>query len=104
MSLETMETLTAAEERLRQRRAEAQAAAKQAAADARESGERMIAEAVGRAGAEIGELARQTEEKAKAAAQTLATGSEADRGKLRSQAKERKEEAVSFVVERIVNG
>ena len=64
----------------------------------------MIAEAVGLAGAEIGELARQTEEKARSAAQTLAGDSEADRGKLRNQAKERKEEAVSFVVERIVNG
>ena len=104
MSLETMETLTAAEERLRQRRAEAQAAAKQAAADARETGERMIAEAVGRAGAEVGELARQTEEKAQAAAQTLAAGSETNRDKLRAQAEQRKEEAVSFVVERIVNG
>ena len=104
MSLETMETLTATEERLRQRRAEAQAAAKQAAADARDTGERMIAEAVSRAGAEVGELARQTEEKAQAAARALAGGSEADRGKLRAQAKERKEEAVSFVVERIVNG
>ena len=104
MSLETMETLAATEERLRQRRAEAQAAAKQAAADARETGEGMIAEAVSRAGAEIGKLARQTEEKAQAAAQSLASGSEADRSKLRAQAKQREEEAVSFVVERIVNG
>ena len=104
MSLETMETLAATEERLRQRRAEAQAAAKQAAADARETGESLIAKAVERAGAEIGELARQTEEKAQTAAQNLAAGSEASRGNLRAQAKQREEEAVSFVVERIVNG
>ena len=42
--------------------------------------------------------------KAMAAAETLAGKSEKERSTLRAKAKKREEEAVSFVVERIVNG
>ena len=102
MSLEVMETLASVEERLKKRKADAAAAAKQAAVDAREKGEQMVADAVRKAEQEIGELTRQTDEKAKAAAETLAGDSETDRATLRAQAQTREEEAVSLVVERIV--
>ena len=103
MSLQAMETLASVEEKLRQRRIDAQAAAKQAAADAREKGEQMVADAVSKANGETAVLLRETEEAAKAAAEKLAGKRKSDRDRLRSQARKREEEAVSFVVERIVN-
>ena len=104
MSSNVMETLAAVEDRLKKQRTDAQNAAKQAAADAREEGERKIADAMQRAERELGALMRETDEKAKAAAASLAGESEEHRDGLRAQAKQREEEAVSFVIERIVNG
>lgn len=104
MSLKAMEDLAGVEDRLRRQKADAQNAAKLAAAKAREDGEQLVAEAVRQAEAETAKLERATDEKAKAAASELARSSETERGALRSQAKKREEEAVSFVVERIVNG
>lgn len=104
MSLEAMETLASVEERLKQRKADAAAKAKQSVADAREQGERLIAEALGKAASEIAALQAETDEKAKSAADALRGEGAAGRESLRTQAKQREEEAVSFVVERIVNG
>lgn len=104
MSLEAMETLASVEERLKQKKADAAAKAKQAVADAREQGERMIADALKKAGEEVAALTRETDEKSAAAASVLAGEGATDRETLRTQANAREEEAVSFVVERIVNG
>ena len=104
MSLQAMETLASVEQRLRQQRSDAQAAAKQALADAREKGEGLVAEAVRKAGGEVSALIGRTEEAAKQDARELADKSRSERDALRAKAKKREEEAVSFVVERIVNG
>ena len=104
MSSNVMGTLAEVEERLRKQRADAAAAAKQAAASAREQGEQEVADAVKRAGREVSELISAAEARARKAADTLANGSAAERERLRDKAKKREEEAVSFVVERIVNG
>ena len=66
-------------------------------------GEAIIAEARQRAQEEIAGLTRETDEAGKAAAQTLADQSEREREALRAGAKAKEEEAISFVVERIVS-
>lgn len=103
MSLEAMETLAASEELVRRMRADAAAAAKQRIADARESGEKLIAEAIRRSAEEIGELARQTDEKAKAQALELAGNNENRKAVMRTKAESRAKQAVDLIVERIVN-
>ena len=103
MSREAMETLAAAEEKVRRMRADAAAAAKQSIADARESGEKLIAEAIKRSAEEIDALARQSDEKAKAEAMELAGNNENRKAVLRAKAESRAEQAVSLIVERIVN-
>ena len=103
MSREAMETLAASEEQVRRMRADAAAAAKQRIADARESGEKLIAEAIKRSAEEIDALARQSDEKAKAEAMELAGNNENRKAVLRAKAESRAEQAVSLIVERIVN-
>ena len=104
MSREAMETLAASEERVRRMRADAAAAAKQSIADARENGERLIAEAIRKSAEEIGELTRQADEKAKADAMELAGNNENRKAVLRAKAESRAGQAVDLIVERIVNG
>ena len=103
MSLEAMETLAASEEQVRRMRADAAAAAKQRIAEARESGEKLIAEAVRRSADEIAELSRQSDEKAKAEALELAGTNENRKAVMRAKAESRAEQAVALIVERIVN-
>ena len=103
MSLEAMETLAASEETARRMRADAAAAAKQSIADARENGERLVAEAVQKAADEISALAKQSDEKAKADALDLAGTNENRKAVLRAKAESKAEEAVALIVERIVN-
>ena len=103
MSREAMETLAASEEQVRRMRADAAAAAKQSIADARENGERLIAEAVRKAAEEVGELGRQADEKAKAEAMELAGSNENRKAVMRAKAESRAQEAVDLIVERIVN-
>ena len=104
MSLEAMETLAASEENVRRMRADAAAAAKQRIADARESGERLIAEAIQKSAEEIRELDRQSDERAKAEALELAGSNENRKAVMRARAESRAEQAVALIVERIVNG
>ncbi len=103
MSLEAMETLAASEERVRRMRADAAAAAKQSIADARESGEKLIAEAISKSAEEIDALAKQSDEKAKADALELAGSNENRKAVMRAKAESRARQAVSLIVERIVN-
>ncbi len=104
VSLEAMETLAASEESVRRMRADAAAAAKQSIADAREYGERLIAEAIQKSADEIKELAKQADEKAKAEAMELAGSNENRKAVMRAKAESRTEQAVALIVERIVNG
>ena len=103
MSREAMETLAASEEQVRRMRADAAAAAKQSIADARENGERLIAEAVRKAAEEVGELGRQADEKAKAEAMELAGSNENRKAVMRAKAESKAQQAVDLIVERIVN-
>ena len=103
MSREAMETLAASEEQVRRMRADAAAAAKQSIAEARENGEKLIAEAIKKSAEEIGELARQSDEKAKAAALELAGSNENRKAVMRTKAESRAKQAVDLIVERIVN-
>ena len=103
MSLEAMETLAAAEEKVRRMRADAAAAAKQSIADAREAGEQMIADAIRKSTEEIAELSRQSDEKAKADALDLAGSNENRKAVMRAKAESRASQAVDLIVERIVN-
>ncbi len=103
MSLEAMETLAAAEENVRRMRADAAAKAKQSIADAREKGEQLIADAIKKSTEEIAELARQSDEKAKAEALELAGSNENRKAVLRAKAEAKADQAVSLIVERIVN-
>ena len=97
MSREAMETLAAAEEQVRRMRADAAAAAKQSIADARESGEKLIAEAIKRSAEEIDALARQSDEKAKAEAMELAGNNENRKAVMRAKAESRAQQAVSLL-------
>ena len=103
MSLEAMETLAASEEQVRRMRADAAAAAKQCIADARESGEKRIAEAIKTAAEEIDALARQSDEKAKADALELAGSNENRKAVMRAKAESKADQAVDLIVERLVN-
>ncbi len=103
MSLAPLETLAGSEELVRKMRADAAAAAKQRIAEARENGEKLIAEAVRKSAEEINELARQSDEKAKADAVALAGSNENRKAVMRAKAESKAEQAVSLIVERIVN-
>ena len=103
MSLEAMETLAASEEKVRRMRADAAAAAKQSIADARAEGEQRIADAIKKSAEEIEALARQSDEKARADALELAGSNENRKAVLRAKAESRADQAVSLIVERIVN-
>ncbi len=103
MSLEAMEMLAASEERVRRMRADAAAAAKQSIADAREAGEKLVAEAISKSAEEVDALARQSDEKAKADALELAGSNENRKAVMRAKAESRAGQAVGLIVERIVN-
>ena len=104
MSIEAMEILAASEEQVRRMRADAATAARQSIADARESGEKLIADAVKKAAEEVEALSRQSDEKAKANALELAGNNENRKAVMRAKAESRAEQAADLIVERIVNG
>lgn len=103
MSLEAIQALTAAEETVRSMRADAAAEAKQKLAAARERGEQLVADAVKKAKAEMSELSRQADEKAKADAVALVGNNENRKAAMRVRAESKAEKAAAFIVERIVN-
>ena len=103
MPFDAMDTLAAAEEKVRVMLAEATARAKQSLTDARDAGERMLADALGSADAELAELGRQADEKARADVQSLAENNENRKAAMRARAEARADKAAAFIVERIVN-
>ena len=102
MSLEAMQILAQAEEKVRLMKAESAAAAKKRIADAKLAGEAMLAEAVKNADGELDRLSEEANNKARQSAHELAAKNEASKSEMRAAAETKMAEAVSFIVERIV--
>ena len=103
MSLEAMQFLAQAEEKIRLMKAEAAAEAKKRIADAKLAGEATLAEAVKKAQRELDELSEEANDKAKQSAHELAARNEAGKAGMRATAEANMSKAVGFIVERIVN-
>lgn len=102
MSLEAIEKVTQVENEVRERRAAAEAEAKQLISDAEKEGQALL-QRTRAAGAESGrELLRQAEERAASAAAKTARAAEEDAAKLREAAGTRLEAAAEFIVGRVV--
>ncbi len=97
-----MQYLAEAEEKIRQMKAAALAAAKKRVSDARLNGETMLDEALKKADREIEPMYAKADEEAKMSASSLAGKSESDKAGMRAAAEQKMPEAVSFIVERIV--
>lgn len=102
MSLEAMKTINEAEEKARQMKAEAVAAAKKAVANAENAGLEAARAAKSRAQAESAHLLKSVEQKAEEEAQELAMNTENKKAAMRAHAESRMDEAASFIVGRIV--
>lgn len=102
MSLEAIQFLAQAEEKARQMKSAAAAEAKERVADAHLRGEAMLDEAVKRAERELAELDECADSEARKNARELAEKNEANKAAMRTAARERMDEAISFIVERIV--
>ena len=103
MPFEAIEALEQAETTVRNMLSDAAAQAKQRIASVREEGERSVEEAVRKADAELAELSRGADEKAKASARALADNNANRKAAMLAKAEARAEKAAAFVVERIVN-
>lgn len=103
MSLEAITAITEAEERARQKKADAAADAKRKIAQAVSDGEAAVEAAAQKADAEISAKMRQAEEKAKADASELAGSNENKKASMRVRAESRLDKAAELIVERIVN-
>ena len=104
MSLEALDTIALAEEKARQIKAAAAADAKKSVQEATEAVQLMIATANGKAQAEIKELVRKADEKAKEDAGVLASNTRNREAAMKARAERKMEQAVDKIVERIVNG
>ena len=101
MSFEAITTISDAENRAKQIKADAQAAAAAAVEAAQAEGKAAIEAAVGKAQQTL--LAK-SDEKAKADAETLAAEIKNKEAAMRIKAKTNLDRAASLIVERIVNG
>ena len=99
MSFEAITTISDAENRARQIKADA-AAVEAAQAE----GKAVIEAAVGKAQQELQTLRAKSDEKAKADAETLAAETKNKEAAMRIKAKTNLDRAASLIVERIVNG
>ncbi len=104
MSLEVLDTIALAEEKARQIRAAAGTEAKKTLKEAEDAVAAMIAAAEEKADAEIHELIRKADEKAKEDAATLASNTRNREAAMQARADRRMEQVVNGIVERIVNG
>jgi len=103
VSLEAMQILVQAEEKVRVMKAESAAAAKKRIADAKLAGEATLAEAVKKAQRELDRLSEEADDKAKQSAHELAARNEASKAGMKAAAQSKMDQAVAFIVERIVN-
>ena len=101
MSFEAITTISDAENRARQIKADAQAAAAAAVEAAQAEGKAVMEAAVGKAQQT---LRAKSDEKAKADAETLAAETKNKEAAMRIKAKTNLDRAASLIVERIVNG
>lgn len=104
MSLEALDTIGLAEEKARQLRAAAQAEARKSVQEAEQAVTVMIAAAEGKADAELRELTRKADEKAKEDAGVLASTTRNREAAMKARADRKMEQVVDGIVERIVNG
>lgn len=104
MSLEALDTIALAEEKARQIRAAAGTEAKKMLREAEEHVAALVAEAEAKADAEVREMSRKANEKAKADAETLASNTRNREAAMKAHADRRMDEVVTGIVERIVNG
>jgi vacuolar-type H+-ATPase subunit H len=104
MSLEALDTIALAEEKARQIRAAATTEASKTLREAQEAVTVMVAAAEGKADAEIKELTRKADEKAKEDAETLASNTRNREAAMQAHADRKMDGVVGMIVERIVNG
>lgn len=104
MYLESIVSVSNAEEQMRQQKADASAAAKKRVADAKTAGEALIVEAGKKAELELAELRTQADAQASDVARSLAESNETKKAVMRARAENRMDKAVELIVERIVNG
>ena len=104
MSFEAITAISAAEEKARQMKAEALAAAKAGEAAAVEEGKLTMEAARKKAESEVRELRAKSDEKAKQDAVALASDTENRKAAMRARADARMDKAAALIVERVVNG
>lgn len=104
MYLESIVSVSETEDRMRQKKTDAAAAAKKRIADTKAAGEAMVAEAVKKADAELTALQHDADAAAKDSARNLADSNETKKAVMRARAEKRMDAAVELIVERIVNG
>ncbi|MBO5976526.1 MAG: hypothetical protein J6P94_05065 [Oscillospiraceae bacterium] len=103
MSLEAIQLISEAEERSRKMKSECSAAAKKRVADAHTKGKALLEQAERTAEAELEALYNAATKEAESAAGKRIEEGKATEESMRALAGQRMEEAVSFIVERIVN-
>ncbi|MBE7017471.1 MAG: hypothetical protein E7420_04865 [Ruminococcaceae bacterium] len=103
MSLEAIQLISEAEERSRRMKSESLAEAKKRVADAHAKGEALLYEAERTAEAELEALYNTATKDAASAAEKRAEEGIAMEKRMKALAEQKMEEAVSFIVERIVN-
>ena len=103
MSFEAISNISQAEAMAKSQVATAEVRAKQLAADAESAGKLAVEAAVQKADAELNELSRQVNDKARGQAGELAKKLEKQRAALRAKAEGKLDAAAAIVVERIVN-
>lgn len=104
MSFEAITTIREAEERAKQIKAEATAAAGAAVEAAQAEGKATVDAALRKAQDELQVLRTKSDEKAREDAEALASSTKNKEAAMRTRAKTRLDKAASLIVERIVNG
>lgn len=104
MAIEAIDAVMDAENKARTAKAEAAALSKKLVAEAEERGADAIENAKKKAAEEIADLMRKAGDKAKNEALELARSTENRKAAMSVRAAGRTNKAVSFVIERIVNG
>ncbi len=104
MSLQALDTIALAEEKARQIRAAAQAEARRSVQEAEDAVKSMAAAADDKAAAEVRDLIRKADEKAKEDAGVLASNTRNRQAAMKARAERKMDAVVDKIVERIVNG
>lgn len=103
MSLEAIEKISQVEQENRERRAAADAQAKQMVADAQRDGQALIQKTRADAAEQGKELLHQAEKRAEERSAQISAAANAEGNALRAAAAQHLEEAAEFIVGRVVN-